>query len=236
MLRNMEKVGFIGGYDKTDFILYIAKILTLISKRVLIVDTTISQKARYSVPTISPTLSYITTYEDIDIAVGFYSPNEINEYLGGTNLMESMYDYVLIDIDSSVAIKNFDISKTTKNYFVTSFELYSIRKGLEALNQLREPISLTKVFFSKQMTKEQDDYFNFVALGYKAIWNEYRIYFPLEQGDQSAIIENQMVSKIRIKNLTQQYREGLEYIAEEIVGTQNKSVLKKAFKQLEKGE
>ena len=30
------------------------------------------------------------------------------------------------------------------------------------------------------MLKEEDDYLNFLSLGYKIIWNEYRIYFPIE--------------------------------------------------------
>ena len=42
----MEKVGFIGGYDKTDVIIYIAKILTELGNKVLILDTTQKQKTR----------------------------------------------------------------------------------------------------------------------------------------------------------------------------------------------
>mgnify|MGYP000763637581 CR=1 FL=1 len=56
----MIKIGFVGAYDKTDIILYIAKIISLIGKKVLVIDSTINQKAKYVVPVINPTKSYIT--------------------------------------------------------------------------------------------------------------------------------------------------------------------------------
>ena len=63
----MERVGFIGGYDKTDLIIYVAKILTETGNRVLILDTTKKQKTRYVVPVINPTISYITEFVHIDV-------------------------------------------------------------------------------------------------------------------------------------------------------------------------
>ena len=48
----MKKIGFIGAYDKIDLIIYIAKILTTLGKKVLVVDATINQKARYVVTVI----------------------------------------------------------------------------------------------------------------------------------------------------------------------------------------
>ena len=42
------KVGFIGSYDKTDFMLYVAKALSLFGHSVLIVDTTVLQKSSSS--------------------------------------------------------------------------------------------------------------------------------------------------------------------------------------------
>ncbi len=68
----MKKIGFIGAHDKTDLILYVAKILTVLNKKILVIDSTVNQKARYIVPTISPTAKYITDFEDIDIAVRIY--------------------------------------------------------------------------------------------------------------------------------------------------------------------
>ena len=67
----MKVIGFIGAYDKTDMMLNVAKIITTLGKRVLMIDSTLNQKARYVVPVINPTTSYITNFEDIDVAVGF---------------------------------------------------------------------------------------------------------------------------------------------------------------------
>ena len=53
----MKKVGFIGAYDKTDLLVNIAKVLTEMKNKVLIIDTTINQKAKYIVPAINPTES-----------------------------------------------------------------------------------------------------------------------------------------------------------------------------------
>ena len=51
----MKKITFIGSYDKTDFLLYVAKILTVLGKKVLIIDSTITKKAKNIVTVIHPT-------------------------------------------------------------------------------------------------------------------------------------------------------------------------------------
>ena len=193
----MDKIGFVGAYDKTDVILYIAKIISLIGKKVLVIDSTVNQKAKYVVPVINPTKSYITNFEGMDIAVGFNNLQQIQEYLG-TEDKKIDYDIILIDIDSTESIEIYDMKESNKNYFVTSFDLYSLKKGIEIIDGLNETIQLKKVLFSKYATEEEDDYLNFLSLGHKVIWESERIYFPLELGDQSTIIENQMLSKIKI--------------------------------------
>ena len=67
----MQKIGFIGAYDKIDCILYVAKILTELGKKVLVIDATHKQKAKYVVPAINPTKNYVTEFEKIDVAIGF---------------------------------------------------------------------------------------------------------------------------------------------------------------------
>jgi len=231
----MKKIGFIGGYDKTDLIIYVAKILTELGQNVLVVDATINQKARYIIPVINPTLMYVTEYEDIDIAVGFKKVEDIKKYLGVSEDQEMEYDIMLVDTDNKEGFDEFELEEAQKNYFVTSFDIYSLKKGLEALIGLKNAISLTKVYFSKEMLKEEDDYLNFLSLGYKIIWNDYRVYFPIENGDLSVIHENQRVAKIKFKKLSVQYKDGLAYLTEEILGDANESRVRRAIKTIERG-
>lgn len=231
----MKKIGFIGTYDKTDLIIYVAKILTTLDKKVLIIDSTLNQKARYVVPVINPTKMYVTEFEKIDIAVGFSNFEEIKKYLGISEEKNLEYDFVLVDADSTNGFNNYKLKEAQKNYFVTSFDAYSLKKGLEILTELDSVISLTKVLYSKEMLKEEDDYLNFLSLGYKVIWNEYRIYFPIENGDLSVIYENQRVAKIKFRKLSIQYKEGLAYLAEEILGDASDTKVRRAIKIIEKG-
>lgn len=232
----MNTIGFIGAFDKTDLILYIARILVAMNKKVLVIDSTINQKAKYVVPVINPTTSYVTNFEDIDVAVGLYSFNEVKQYLGMPEHAELTYDICLIDIDNTENLETFDMRNVaTCNYFVTSFDLFSLKKGLEILSGVKEPLNLTKVLFTKSMTKEEDDYLNFLSLGYKIKWNEEQIYFPFEVGDQSIIIENQRLAKIKLKGLSTTYKDSLMYMIEKITGETNSFTLKKVIKLLEKG-
>ena len=231
----MKKIGFIGAYDKTDLIIYIAKILTTLKKKVLVIDATTKQKARYVVPVINPTKMYVTEYEEIDIAVGFQNIEDIKRYLGYSEEQDLDYDIVLIDTDSIEGFSIFKLEESFKNYFVTSFDAYSLKKGLEILSELKTVVSLTKVLFAEEMLKEEDDYLNFLSLGYKIIWNEYRIYFPIENGDLSVIYENQRVAKIKFKKLSIQYKDGLAYMSEEILGDVSEMTIRRAIKLIEKG-
>ena len=231
----MRKIGFIGAYDKTDFILYIAKILTEMGQRVILVDATLTQKAKYIVPVIKPSKSYVTEFEGIDIAVGFETFEEIKQYLALPEKIELNYDIALIDLDTQETVKSFEIETFEKNYFVTSFDMYSIKRGLESIAELSTPVNATKVLFSKEALKEEDDYLNFLSLGSKIVWNDQRIYMPFEVGDQTVIYNNQRVSKIKFKHLSTQYKEGILYIAEEILGHENYNALRKTFKKIEKG-
>ena len=102
----MKKIAFIGGYDKTDLIVQVAKILTVLGKKVVVIDATTNQKAKYIIPVINPTTTYVTEFEDFDVAVGFEDLLQINEYLMEEDVNEA-YDIALIDVDSSEIFENF---------------------------------------------------------------------------------------------------------------------------------
>lgn len=228
----MKKIGFIGVYDKTDLILGIAKILVEAQKKVLVIDATEIQKSRYVVPVINPTKSYITEFEGIDVAVGFETLENVKQYLAMEGEDKFDYDYMLIDTDDYKGIVGFNLSDAEKLYYITSFDAYSLKKGIEVLGQIEMPLHMMKLFFSKEMLKEEEEYFDYLALGLKVIWNEEKLYFLLENGDRAAITENQRVSRIKFRNLSNEYRENVEYLVHDIEKEIDERKIKTIMKNL----
>lgn len=207
----MKTVGFIGAYDKIDLLLHIAKILTLAKKKVILIDATTIQKTKYVVPAINPTKSYVTEFEGFDVAVGFKSLEEIKSYLDmGDKLLD--YDIALLDIDDIEMAENFEIDKNYKNCFVTAFDLYSLKKGVEILNFFKKPVKLTKVLFSKNLLKQENAYLDYLTLGSKVAWDKEILSFPIELGNYSVMIESQIVSRIKIKKYSEHYKNSLIYL------------------------
>lgn len=228
----MKTIAFVGAYDKTDLILYIARVTSLLKKRVLVLDATINEKARYIVPTITPSRAYITRFEDMDVGVGFEDYQDLYHYVG-TNQLN--YDYIFIDVDSIESLEGFQVEKADKRYFVTSFDLYSLKRGIEILSELREPMVLGKILFSYDILKSDDDYLNYIAMEYKIEWDEYKVYFPLTPEDLTAIMENQRTARVKLRKLSSQYRESLMYLIEEILQEEvSAGEVKKVFKTLER--
>lgn len=228
----MKKIGFIGAYDKTDIILSVAKILAMANKKILLLDNTITQKSKYIVPVINPTKSYITTYEDIDVAVGFENMEKLRQYLSLEDNENMDYDFFIVDTDSFEGLSAFGLQSADKKYFITSFDAYSMRKGIEILSQLGVPVHITRIFFTKDMLKEEEDYFDYLALGIKAIWNEEKIYFPLENGDFPALMENQRISKIKFKNLSNEYKDNIAFLVNDIDPEIGERTIKNIIKEL----
>ena len=229
----MEKVAFIGSYDKTDMITYIGRVLTIMGKRVLIADSTALQKSRYIIPTMKAERQYITTFDRVDIAIGFESLEQIAAYKKEEEENELDYDYLLVDIDSFKGYHNFKIGTEDKKYFVTSFDIYCLRRRLQVFRRLETPTPVTKVYFTKDMLTAEDDYLNFLSRGLKVKWNSDIVYFPFELGDQNVIFANQRSGKLRIRGLSSQYVDGIGYIAGEISG-ENSGAIKKAIKIFER--
>jgi len=225
----VEKIGFIGGFEKTDLILCVAKILVETGKKVLVVDTTITQRARYIVPCITPSVYYVTEYEGIDVAIGFESLEKVSKYLG---VAELAYDLVLLDIDSHEAFTAFKMCEAEKNFFVTAFDNYSLKKGLEAIGQIDKEVNMTKVLFSKEMLDEEDDYLNFLSFYFSVKWADEKIFFPYDQGANTVFIYNQRISQIRFRDFDQTYKDGFMMLANLIVPTLKGGDLKKAMKKL----
>ena len=86
------------------------------------------------------------------------------------------------------------------------------------------------------MTEEEDAYLNYLSREYPVSWEEDKIYFPYELGDQSVIFDGQRAAKIKFRGLSGQYKDSLLSIVEEIVGNVSFGELKRMMRNIEKGE
>lgn len=227
----MEKVAFIGSYDKADMIICIAKILTIMKKKVIVIDSTALSKTRYIVPTMQATKQYITTFENVDVAIGFENFEQIKAYNSLSKTDNIEYDYALIDIDSYRSYYYFGIKAEDKKFFVTSFDLYNLRRGLQVFKKITEPVAVQKVLFTKDMDLKEDQYLNYLSKNLKIQWNKDIIYFPFETSDLNAIYSNQRSGRIQLKGLSSTYVDGIMYLVEEITGA-NQNNVRKATKLL----
>ncbi len=229
----MKKIAFIGAYDKIDMLMYIARILTLMDKKVLIVDTTILKKSKYIVPTMTQSKQYITCYEDIDVAIGFENFETIQKYQEKTIGEKIKYDIVLLDIDRAISYKQFKIKPEDKHYLVTSFDVYNLKRAVQILAHIDKKAIVTRIYYTTNMMKEEDDYLKYLSNELNINWNEKNIiYFPFETEVQNAIFINQRAGKIQMKGLPKNYTDSIFYLVEDISGESNTNV-RKAFKRLQ---
>lgn len=235
----MKKIGFMGAYDKANFMIYTAKVLRLLDYKVLVVDASSVQKIKYIIPAINPTKSYITSFEDIDFAVGFEEWAEVERYLGirydsnedeESKINKDIYDYVLIDIDSAERLESFEMEDAEKNYFVTSFDMFSLKKGIDIFKNVIRPMELTKIEFAYETSKEDEDYLNYISLEYRVNWNNYVFYFQILGEDNKVFEENQRLEKIRFRRLSIGYKESLTYVIQDICKNENPSKIKRTMK------
>lgn len=231
----MRKIGFVGVYDKIDTLLYTAKILRCLQKKVLLVDSCKMQKARYVVPSIAPTINYVTTFEGFDIAVGFQNMNQIKGYLGKTREEELDYDIILIDVDSIENFEGFEIELSDNLFFATGFDLYTLKKGLEILYGLNQPVPMTKMLFANKVLKQDNEYLDFLAKDVKIVWNENIINILTSDTDNLVFAENQRVERLKYRNLSANFKESLATIVMTIVPGIKINDVVKVLKTIDKG-
>ncbi len=227
----MEQIGFIGSYDKKDLLLNIAKVLTNLNKKVLIVDATTFQRLRYVVPKIegNQTNAYVSEYLDIDVAVGFINLNGIMQYLG-QNLD---YDYVLIDTDNIQTLNSFMLPALAKNFFVTSYDEYELQRGLEVFSFLQRPMEIYKVIYSSNITNSEDAYLNNLLQKCNISWKNEKINFADTIDDRIAVLANQLFKQLTLKRFTSTYKDSLEYLISLMVGEQiNQIEIRKTIRKM----
>lgn len=206
----LEQIAFIGTYDKKDLILNIAKVLTECGLKVLVVDATLMQRLKYIVPKISNnSITYISEYLGIDVALGFINLNGIAQYLG--NASNIPYDYVIIDTDNIQTMNSFMVDKSKKIYVVTSYEQYELRRTIELLKYYNRPIEVTKVVFSADLENNQEEYFNKLLSETPVILKKDIVEYADTTQDRKVTLQNQLMGDLSLYHYSSTYKDSLEY-------------------------
>ena len=170
----------------------------------------------------------------MDYAIGFESLNEIGEYLSVKDISSEEYwpyDYMIIDIDSESAIEDFGVENSIDNYFVTTFDIYSLKKGVEILKNIPSTMTMSKILINYNIKKEDEEYILYLSADTKVVWNDFSIYIPILDENEQLMEENQRVYRARLKKLIPEYQEGIIYIVQNIVKDQSTNKIKKMVKE-----
>ena len=139
---------------------------------------------------------------------------------------------MLLDVDNRQTYESFEMQTSDKNYFLTAFDNYSLKKGLEIIGKSEEKREMTKILFSKDMNKENDEYLNFLSFYSSAKWSAEEIYFPFEAGDNAVIVENQRNARISFRELTPGYKDGMLEIISQIAPEIRTSEVRKILRNI----
>lgn len=242
----MRQIAFIGGFDKFDLILYTAIIINNQSKaKCLIVDSTIQEKSRYIVPTMENINyikeKYVTTFQGIDVAVGFKTKDELTSYgILNNEMMEDgstkeNYDYIFLDIDEAKTLDSFNMGEKDLIFLTTAFDLYSLNKAFSVLDNTNCKLPVQKILFGKKITNSHITYMETVTGNRNINWGKYNIEFPYENGDWSIIQENQRENRLSISKFSSKFKSGLSALVR-LISDENFFEVAKTVYKMQKDE
>ena len=239
----MKKLCFVGGMDKLDIIKYVATIIrgaTMEQKSCLIVDFTEIQKTRYLIPSIEITKpekgqKYITTEAKVDIAVGYSNYNELVQegILGNMSDTGKKYDFVFFDVDNKEALASIPLDVEDKVFMMTTLDIYSLEKAVEAFSGYNSDREVNRVIFGKKITAQSMNYISYLTKDLNIRYEEHIITFPYDNGDLTIIHENQRARRLNLKPFSNQFKTALSSLTEMVDNTIIREV-SKYMKILEK--
>lgn len=231
----MKKIGFIGGFDKLDIVLYTAVIIRQMGGKCLIVDSTQMQKSKYIFHTIEnmENRRYVTTVENVDVAVGYYSfqeleqdgifniasihANDVDPSTGDPiNVRTEKYDFIFVDIDNIDTLNSFNFTPDDLIFLCTAFDAYSLNKGIEIMEKMDQTKVINRILFGKKITKNHLAYIRYACQNQNINWGKINITFPYDNGDWTIIFENQRENRFNLKPFSKPFKKALRTLVQVI--------------------
>ena len=239
----MKCIGFVGNIDKTELVMYIAKMLSSLGKKTVYIDATTIQKTRYIIPTIGESEEsnqYVVQHDGVEFAIGFTNMLELKKYFLSKGEDFTEFEYVLVDTDTPEMCEEYDLKSANELFFVSSYDKYHIVKGVELLKYMcamkrkvdpEAQLVLTKLLYFSEINTADSKYIDVLSENLPLLWKYDTINFPYDQGDLSANIQNQYGTKIDVRFLTQGYKDSIVTVVSLITG-EDKPLLKKVLQKI----
>ncbi|MEG0072871.1 MAG: hypothetical protein RR922_01145 [Clostridia bacterium] len=237
----MQVIGFLGYVNKTDFIISVAKMLTICGKKVLIMDGTSEQRLKYTLPSIEgKTEPHIANYDGLYGAVNYESLGHFEKYIIERNINLDEYDYMIVDIDNQQSYQEFRKRGFDKLFFFFDHSPISVEKNAEILKTMfnfklpEQEIKMTKVIYKLYLQRASEQYFENKFSEYEVVWEHEPIEFPYDEVDKVASIENVYSGVIEYKKFSNAFKNAAVEVSGLILGDGQTSFIRKSLKQYER--
>ena len=240
----MQKVIGLAGYvNKTEYIINLAKVISISGKAVLVIDATVEERVRYSIPAFNNTeKEFLSHYDGVDYAVGFRSIEQIKEYICKKTSNADSYDIILIDMDNVSSYEDFRLENITKTFFFIEYTNISISKNEELLRvmtnyeEVGKKLSLTRVVFKQYVTRASNKYFENKILSFPVEWDENEYELSYMEQDKIADLEGEQSGYIDINRHTKQFISLVTDMASDIIGEIQPGEMRKMVKMYTRGK
>jgi hypothetical protein len=233
----MKSIGFVGQMDNSGIVLCIARLVAQFGKKVIVIDATSQQRTRYTVPGITSRTveQYVNKHDSVDVAVGFNNILELKKWHVTKGEDFNDYDYVFINTDRVEMCEEFDISNANSLFFTTTYDLYDLDKGVELLKYVcaskrnddtNAKIRVNTIIASTAINTVDSRRIDDLTRDMQIEQIGEKIELSYDEGDLSALIQNQYSNKIEFKNLSRQTKEGIAEAACRIMEEPKDRVLK----------
>ncbi|MCY9763225.1 hypothetical protein M5X06_22120 [Paenibacillus alvei] len=233
----MKQILFMGACEKSDLLIYISKILSAASLKVLLVDATLSQRYFYHIPTIDRETK-LTEYDGFDVVRGCNSLSELTEYFSKKDEELNDYQFVLIDSDNPDNVAGW--GELYKQFIVSNFERYTVENNISLADSFFENKEKQLVEFEliihPSIDCNLDSNYPTATLDHLPIaWGEETFEFLYEEQDYGVKVNNQHENRVTLRKLSRYMKKQLMMISQIISGLPYGDI-KAAFRLAERGK
>lgn len=215
----MKHLMFIGATDKSDFILYLCKLLAAAGKKVLLNDVTIDQWASY----------YLGAWEDPIVEFEGFDILHNEEKVSLQKFINE-YDIIITDTDHEDYVTFDDFKAADKRYVVTTYEKSIMDKNQQILEKIYSTVEIAnqleidRIILSSVECSVDEEYMNLLYEDKLIIWPEESINIPVDEVNFRIKVDNQHNHRLSMKGISRQLKRALIQVCKDTLECDQKAV------------